>query len=54
MNSARTIKQRLQAPKPRNPLVPLAAQRKAGKHQKSNKAVRAILKRRIQQEMDPQ
>jgi hypothetical protein len=52
MNSARTIKLRLKAPKQRNPLVPLAAQRKAGKHQKSNKALRAILNRRVREELD--
>jgi hypothetical protein len=51
MNSARHIKLRLKAPKPRNPVAPLAAQRKAGKHQKSNKALRAILKRQTRQEL---
>lgn len=53
MNSARTIKLRAPAPKPRNPLVAPALQRKAGKHRKSNKAERAILKRGLQKELDP-
>jgi hypothetical protein len=51
MNSARNIKLRLKAPKPRNPVAPRAMQRKAGKHQKSNKALRSILKRQARQEM---
>ena len=40
MNSARKIKLRLTAPKPRNPLVPAAARRKAGSHRKSKSAQR--------------
>lgn len=40
MNSARKIKLRLTQPKPRNPLVPAAAQRKAGAHRKSPSAQR--------------
>mgnify|MGYP001627334892 CR=1 FL=1 len=40
MNSARKIKLRVTAPKPRNPLVVAAAQRKAGSHRKSKSAER--------------
>lgn len=40
MNSARKIKLRLAPPKPRNPLVRAAAQRKAGSHRKSRAARR--------------
>jgi hypothetical protein len=40
MNSARRIKLRLTPPKPRNPLVAAAAQRKAGSHRKSQAAQR--------------
>ena len=40
MNSARKIKLRLTAPKPRNPLVAAAAQRKAGEHRKSRSSER--------------
>jgi len=40
MTSARKIKQRLPAPKPRNPLVAPTQQRKAGAHRKSRKARR--------------
>lgn len=40
MNSARRIKLRLAATKPRNPLVAPAAQRKAGLHRKSGAAQR--------------
>lgn len=40
MNSARRIKLRVQPPKPRNPLVSAAAQRKAGPHRKSRAAER--------------
>lgn len=40
MNSARRIKLRMPAPKPRNPLVSAAAQRKAGAHRKSRAAER--------------
>lgn len=35
MNSARKIKLRLTQPRPRNPLVAAAAQRKAGKHRQA-------------------
>ena len=40
MNSARKIKLRLTQPKPRNPLVAAAAQRKAGSHRKQRSAQR--------------
>jgi hypothetical protein len=40
VNSARRIKLRLAATKPRNPLVGAAAQRKAGSHRKSRAAER--------------
>ncbi|MCJ0762277.1 hypothetical protein [Variovorax terrae] len=40
MSSARKIKLKLAAPKPRNPLVAAAARRKAGSHRKSQAAVR--------------
>ena len=40
MSSARKMKLRLTAPKPRNPLVVAAAQRKAGEHRKSKSAER--------------
>jgi len=40
VNSARKIKLRLTQPKPRNPLVMAAAQRKAGEHRKSKSAQR--------------
>jgi hypothetical protein len=44
MNSARKIKLKLKAPKPRNPLVAAALQRLAGSHRKSQKALRAAEK----------
>ena len=40
MPSAREFKLKLNAPKPRNPLVTAAHQRKAGVHRKSTKAQR--------------
>jgi hypothetical protein len=40
MNSARKIKLRIAASKPRNPLVGPAARRKAGSHRKSGSAQR--------------
>jgi hypothetical protein len=40
MTSARKMKLKLKAPKPRNPLVAPALQRKAGSHQKPKAAVR--------------
>jgi hypothetical protein len=40
MSSARKFKLKLAAPKPRNPLVAAAVQRKAGAHRKSASALR--------------
>lgn len=40
MSSARKTKLKLTAPKSRNPLVALAARRKAGSHRKSQAAIR--------------
>ena len=40
MTSARKLKLRLAPPKPRNPLVGAAAQRKAGAHRKARSAER--------------
>lgn len=48
MNSARKIKLRLTAPKPRNPLVAAAAQRKAGSHRKPASAKRQQEKAALQ------
>jgi hypothetical protein len=48
MNSARRIKLRLQATKPRNPMVAPAARRKAGTHRKSTAAQRQADKRALQ------
>ena len=51
MNSARQIKLRLTAPKPRNPLVPAAAQRKAGSHRKSRSAERQADKAALKKQL---
>lgn len=51
MNSARKIKLRLTAPKPRNPLVAAAAQRKAGSHRKSRSAERQAQKSALKKEL---
>lgn len=51
MNSARKIKLRVQAPKPRNPLVPAAAQRKAGSHRKSRSAERQAQKAQLKKQL---
>ena len=51
MNSARQIKLRLTAPKPRNPLVAAAAQRKAGSHRKSRSAERQAQKAQLKKEL---
>ena len=51
MNSARKIKLRVTAPKPRNPLVAAAAQRKAGSHRKSNAAERQAGKARLKRQL---
>lgn len=47
MTSARKHKLRILAPKPRNPLVPAAAQRKAGEHRKSHSSQRQQGKREL-------
>jgi hypothetical protein len=53
VNSARRIKLRVTPPKPRNPLVAAAAQRKAGSHRKSRSAQRqaeqAALKKQLKE-----
>lgn len=51
MNSARQIKLRLAAPKPRNPLVVAAARRKAGSHRKSKSAERQAQKAQLKREL---
>ena len=51
MNSARSIKLRLTAPRPRNPLVAAAAQRKAGSHRKSKAAERQRQKSALKKEL---
>ena len=51
MNSARKIKLRLAATKPRNPLVAPAARRKAGSHRKSVSAQRTAEKRALKQQL---
>ena len=51
MNSARKIKLRVTAPKPRNPLVPAAAQRKAGVHRKSRSAQRQQEKAKLKKQL---
>lgn len=51
MNSARKIKLRLTQPKPRNPLVAAAAQRKAGSHRKSRSAQRQAQKATLKKEL---
>jgi hypothetical protein len=50
-NSARKIKLRVTAPKPRNPLVAQAAQRKAGSHRKSQSAERQAQKAALKREL---
>jgi hypothetical protein len=51
MNSARSIKLRMPAPKPRNPLVLAAAQRKAGAHRKSRSGERQQEKRSLHRQL---
>jgi hypothetical protein len=51
MNSARKIKLRMTAPKPRNPLVAAAAQRKAGSHRKSRSAERQQDKAQLKKQL---
>jgi hypothetical protein len=51
MNSARQIKLRLAQPKPRNPLVVAAAQRKAGSHRKTKSAERQAQKSQLKKQL---
>lgn len=51
MNSARRIKLRVTPPKPRNPLVAAAAQRKAGSHRKTRAAQRQADKAALQKQL---
>lgn len=51
MNSARKIKLRVTPPKPRNPLVAAAAQRKAGSHRKSEAAQRRSEKMALKRQL---
>ena len=51
MSSARKMKLRMTAPKPRNPLVAQAAQRKAGSHRKSKSAERQQEKLALKREL---
>lgn len=51
MNSARKIKLRLARSKPRNPLVPAAARRKAGEHRKTKSAQRQAAKTALKKEL---
>jgi hypothetical protein len=51
MSSARKMKLRVVAPKPRNPLVVPAAQRKAGSHRKSAAAERQADKQRLKKQL---
>lgn len=50
MTSARKIKHRLPASKPRNPLVGPATRRKAGAHRKSRKAERQAEQRALKKQ----
>jgi hypothetical protein len=51
MNSARKIKLHLTPPKPRNPLVAAAAQRKAGSHRKPSAAQRRADKMALKKQL---
>lgn len=51
MTSARKTKLRLAASKPRNPLVMPAAQRKAGRHEKSRSAERREQQQALKKEL---
>jgi hypothetical protein len=51
MSSARKIKLHLPPPKPRNPLVAAAAQRKAGSHRKSKSGERQSQKLALKKEL---
>lgn len=52
MTSARKMKLKLPAPKPRNPLVAPALQRKAGAHQKSTAALRRAEKMALKKQIN--
>ncbi len=52
MTSARKMKLKLPAPKPRNPLVAAALQRKAGSHQKSAAALRRAEKMALKKQLN--
>jgi hypothetical protein len=51
MNSARRIKLHVPPPKPRNPLVAAAVQRKAGSHRKSKTSDRQAAQRALKKEL---
>jgi hypothetical protein len=51
MSSARKIKLHVPPPKPRNPLVAAAAQRKAGSHRKSKVSERQAGKQALTREL---
>jgi hypothetical protein len=51
MSSARKFKLKLAAPKPRNPLVAAAAQRKAGSHRKPQAATRRADKMALKKQL---
>ncbi|MEJ6022340.1 hypothetical protein [Ramlibacter sp. PS4R-6] len=51
MTSARKMKLHVTPPKPRNPLVAQAAQRKAGSHRKSQSAQRQQQKLALKKEL---
>jgi len=51
MTSARKMKLHIAPPKPRNPLVAQAAQRKAGSHRKSKSAERQQDKAALRKEL---
>jgi hypothetical protein len=51
MSSARKIKLHMPPPKPRNPLVAAAAQRKAGSHRKSRAAERQAGNQALKREL---
>jgi hypothetical protein len=51
MTSPRKMKLRIPQPKPRNPLVAAAAQRKAGEHRKSASAQRNVEKAQLKKQL---
>ena len=52
MSSARKIKLHVPPPRPRNPLVAAAAQRKAGSHRKSRASERQVGKQALKRELE--